>query len=150
MSVHTPRYSVMDAKCHCTCGWTVQANDKRHGLQLIAQHVGTERETRHLSVSNMSAHTPGPWNVEHPFGEPGVYVVAKSTALIAKVYPADGEWVVDQRTSTKANARLIAAAPRMLAELKMLRNEYDAEAIDEHSMERIAAILRDVEGESNG
>lgn len=48
------------------------------------------------------------WEVEHPFREPGVYVSDQNTALIAKLHGPDAE----------ANARLIAAAPDLLAALE--------------------------------
>lgn len=51
-------------------------------------------------------HTPGPWNVEHPFGESGVYVAGPTTALIAQLYVADSG-----PKETEANAKLLAAAP---------------------------------------
>lgn len=47
-------------------------------------------------------HIPGPWVVEHPYGEGGIYVSQTNTALIAKVYYGQ-----------EANARLIAAAPEL-------------------------------------
>ena len=49
----------------------------------------------------MAEHTPGPWRADSPF------VSAPSGELIAKV-----------ATSTKADARLIAAAPELLAALE--------------------------------
>lgn len=54
-------------------------------------------------------HSPGPWLVEHPHREPGVYVGAANTALVAKLYPGD-----DGLEQTEANAALIAAAPELL------------------------------------
>ena len=39
---HTPRYSSMNAQCHCSCGWTTQAANKRDGLNRIAAHMGAE------------------------------------------------------------------------------------------------------------
>ncbi len=55
----------------------------------------------------MSAHTPAPWNVERPYGEPGVYVGGPDTSLVAKVWH-----------DNEANARLIAAAPNLLESLE--------------------------------
>jgi len=60
-------------------------------------------------------HTPGYWNVEHPYGEPGVYVAGPNTGLIAKLYEPDrGMFNIDRPVSIEANARLIAAAPDLL------------------------------------
>jgi hypothetical protein len=82
-------------------------------------------------------HTPGPWEVEHPFDEPGVYVGAPSTALVCKLYPVDGRWVGDKREDIDANARLIAAAPEMLAAL-----EYALEAVDYYHEHEGASEMR--------
>src|SRR5690554_1806159 len=67
------------------------------------------------SAPNYAAHpmstatpTPGPWHVDHPYGEPGTYVSAANTALVARVFPAA---IAAER---EANARLIAAAPSLL------------------------------------
>lgn len=68
----------------------------------------------------MSAHTPGPWNVERPFGEAGLYVAARTSALVCKLYPVDpGTFNVDQRVTEEANAAVIAASPDMLAALRL-------------------------------
>jgi hypothetical protein len=64
-------------------------------------------------------HTQGPWHIERPFQEPGVYVSAASTALIAKLYPVDANtYSGDALTTIEANAQLIAAAPDLLAALR--------------------------------
>lgn len=57
-------------------------------------------------------HTPGPWNVEHPYGEPGVYVASPNTGLVAKLYAPDAP------ANIEANAHLIAAAPELLSALR--------------------------------
>jgi hypothetical protein len=49
--------------------------------------------------------TPGPWEIEHPYGEPGTYISGPLTELVARVYTND------------ADARLIAQAPAMFAAL---------------------------------
>jgi hypothetical protein len=65
-----------------------------------------------------ATHTPGPWNVEHPYGEPGVYVAGPNTGLIAKLCAPDSHlFNADKPVSIDANARLIAAAPELLAAL---------------------------------
>ena len=58
------------------------------------------------------AHTPGPWTIERPYGEPGLFVSrgdpAATNPLICKVREG-------LRTGEpEANARLIAAAPDLL------------------------------------
>ena len=50
-------------------------------------------------------HTPGPWHIEHPYGEPGTYIGGPNTQLVAKVYNED-------------DAAIIAAAPALLAALE--------------------------------
>ena len=66
--------------------------------------------------------TPGPWGVDKPFGEPGVYVQGPTTALICKLYVPDaGTFNVDKRVTIEANARLIASAPSLLTENERLR-----------------------------
>lgn len=65
-----------------------------------------------------SKHTPGPWHVEEPFGEPGTYIAVTfpgfSPGLVCRM--------IDQARTPegKANARLIAAAPDLLAALESL------------------------------
>lgn len=72
--------------------------------------------TETTANAQKTSHTPGPWNVEHPYGEPGVYVTGPNTGLIAKLYMPDaGMHVADKPVTIDANARLIAAAPDLLA-----------------------------------
>jgi hypothetical protein len=58
-------------------------------------------------------HTPGPWEVEHPYGEPGTFIGSADTSLICRLYSVDHP----SRGGTEEceyNARLIAAAPELL------------------------------------
>ena len=74
-----------------------------------------------MQPMNKQTHTPGPWHVEHPFQEEGVYVSTKSTALVAKLYEPDKyAWHGDRVESIEANARLIASAPELLEALLAL------------------------------
>ena len=58
-----------------------------------------------------AAHTPGPWK----YMKRGLLVKADESAIIARVLFASGK----RRTDVdRANARLIAAAPELLAALK--------------------------------
>lgn len=67
-------------------------------------------------TTTQTAHTPGPWTIERPFGEPGVYIQCPTSALVAKCYEPDpNTFNVDRRCSIDANARLIAAAPALAA-----------------------------------
>ena len=106
----------------------------------------------------MSAHTPGPWKVESVFPkreeghtfDPRVWIVGNDVTL-GRVRLADIPDEADVNDEQMANARLIAAAPRMLA---ALRNMEDALALNlkvavYDARNEARAILRDVEG-SNG
>lgn len=88
----------------------------------------------------MSKHTPGPW----------LYDMGKTEALITE---ADGTTVVELRTTynttahsaLEANARLIAAAPALLASCKELLNCADPNR-DMAEIRRAMALIRKVEG----
>lgn len=68
-----------------------------------------------------TTHTPGPWNVEHPYGEPGVYVSGPNTGLIARLYEVHRDYYAGDRLATsEANAQLIASAPDLLKRLNWL------------------------------
>ena len=97
----------------------------------------------------MSTHTPGPWHTEHPYGEEGVYISAKSTALVAKLYPVDTHvWVADKKLSIDKNAQLIAAAPELLEQLKLAhRMLLQTNWIHEdEAMNELLAVIRKAEG----
>jgi hypothetical protein len=72
------------------------------------------------------AHTPGPWVWIGPEGQGAVYYIyagnPEAEAVLAMVYSAtEGE-------ADRENARLIAAAPRLLAALRDLVRVEDAAA----------------------
>lgn len=66
------------------------------------------------------SHTPGPWYVEKPYEEPGIYIAAAlNTSLVAKLYEPDANGLnVDKPITTLGNARLIAAAPDLFEALQ--------------------------------
>jgi hypothetical protein len=72
-----------------------------------------------------SAHTPGPWRSEgpdeDPYGEIGVFADAGSR-LVCELWQDDAP-VPDFNAEQRANARLIAAAPDLLAALKALTQD---------------------------
>ena len=74
----------------------------------------------------MSKHTPGPWRDGGPSAIGGWPVVGTGRGRIIcymrYAYPIDSK--------TAANARLIAAAPDLLAALKNLEHEWDGERCD--------------------
>lgn len=79
----------------------------------------------------MSKHTPGPWNI---------YFNSQDDFVIRKMF-ADGQesHVVARCHSGAANARLIAAAPRMYEKIESIARTGDADAI---------AILEAINGNS--
>ena len=92
-------------------------------------------------------HTPGPWNVEHPYGEPGTYVSGPNTGLIAKLYTPDAHlWNVDRKVSIEANAHLIAAAPDLLAALRLVYA--NAGESPEWIRARIGSVISKAEGQA--
>ena len=99
--------------------------------EMQVERVVIKKPTTHKRESEMSAHTLGPWVADE-------YEVRElATGLrVASVGP-----------NYEANARLIAAAPRMLEALRLLVRTYDEPSA---LWDEARAILRDVEGESNG
>lgn len=84
-----------------------------------------------------SKHTPGPWSVEDPMGaDVGLWIVQsdlepRQWSSIAIVTDDEDGQARDEggrfigRAEQEANARLIAAAPDMLAALKAFMAEHD-------------------------
>ena len=71
-----------------------------------------------MTNTKQTAHTPGPWN----FGRTSLDVYAPETGKhIATAHLPLG-WLSEERAIAEANARLIAAAPDLLAALEMIRN----------------------------
>ena len=62
----------------------------------------------------MADHTPGPWNLQFGENDAGIY----SEGTIATVEDTMADW--------RNNARLIAAAPELLAALHEIMTEYTA------------------------
>ena len=84
--------------------------------------MNTTTTTTNAPVATQTAHTPGPWIVEHPYGEPGVFVSGPRTELIAKLYLV---------AEAEANAALIAAAPELLAALEKMVARWDALSVED-------------------
>ncbi len=69
----------------------------------------------------MSKHTPGPWRVGYGFMESGVFS-ADGKTLVAGTHGSARNWRRQEQIAEQdANARLIAAAPELLAALMGLR-----------------------------
>jgi hypothetical protein len=64
-------------------------------------------------------HTPGPWQADYPDGWGGVFIESACAGhpLIASLYDRESAFPPDD-DERKANARLISAAPELLAELE--------------------------------
>jgi hypothetical protein len=79
----------------------------------------------------MSPHTPGPWEVvrhEHADGELWLSVNQHADANGMKEWIAEIKYLCTDPERQKANARLIAAAPELLAACKALIDAIDATA----------------------
>ena len=98
----------------------------------------------------MSAHTPGPWTVKQDGDD---YVLEGAPSPISEAYPSGirGRVFSIRRgvIPMPNDARLIAAAPRMLEVLKAALARFESEPVGVHAhIGAIRAILRDVEGQS--
>ena len=97
----------------------------------------TESKARAVLGTGMEPHTPGPWLV---FGRGLISVITKADkSIVAEVVTHN------DRPETKANARLIAAAPDMLAALQFLQREYMSPSSDvlltDEAKDRIDAAI---------
>ncbi len=96
----------------------------------------------------MSRYTPGPWHVEK---ESGTYGVFAKEALLAISLSDD----LEEKGSAKANAHLMASAPRLLEVIKEVKEHLDNNAIvtsdglkinDSHLRESIIDAILKAEG----
>ena len=90
-------------------------------------------------------HTPGPWQVDNNIGrksEMGI-VADEAPCIIAIIHGAKkNEWP----TTAGANARLIAAAPELLAALEALADCPDYRHINTHEMNSARAAIAAAKG----
>jgi hypothetical protein len=84
-------------------------------------------------------HTPGPWEVEttetgsqyidakgkYDYGNQAVLVIAPNDCAAHPVADASANWTCRDGAECEANARLIAAAPDLLAALEEILSRYD-------------------------
>lgn len=102
-------------------------------------------------------HTPGPWQVKHSDDEPygDIQIIGNGRAL-AKIWLDDAP-VPDYNRQQKANAKLIAAAPKLLEALKITYQElsevYPEDSLNEGYfpdakpvMDGIKSIINKAEG----
>jgi hypothetical protein len=96
----------------------------------------------------MSRFTPGPWHVEE---ENGSYGVFSNNALLAITLSDD----LPDKGAAKANAHLMAAAPRLLEIIKDIKGHLDNNMIvtkeglkinDSHLRESIVDVILRAEG----
>ena len=89
----------------------------------------------------MSKHTPGPWQTSID----GERVLDNTESFVANCKPTDSAFPMN-----KANARLIAAAPELLAALKVLTLDAAVkswlEAHDPKAIEQARAAIARAEG----
>ena len=102
----------------------------------------------------MSHHTPGPWEVLE--GKPGfgvnrahLRVIVRQPDSFVPLYVADciREGSLDE---TRANARLIAAAPELLAALRNLLADATALGIDDSPFSGVAIEARNAIAKATG
>lgn len=74
----------------------------------------------------MDKHTPGPWvvDINHATGNPEFIRTFISSSDGGDMYDIANVWC-DETGNAKANARLIAAAPDLLAALQIAENALD-------------------------
>ena len=80
-------------------------------------------------------HTPGPWRFE----------TQRGTSKLARIWTDVGDITVNTGTATSANARLIAAAPDLLAALERFINPLEKTTHDaqrERTSQASAAIAK--------
>jgi hypothetical protein len=89
---------------------------------ILENHVSTSAEQSREIHSSTSAHTPGPWEVNGTTIE----TIASPSVVIGRAYDAeDSGGGVESNSEAEANARLIAAAPELLAALRGLVEDYE-------------------------
>jgi hypothetical protein len=85
-----------------------------------------------MTTKSRYAHTPGGWSIYKDQGAQfeGWFIANEDKMLVAYVYgnPTDGVTRLPQGPEFLANARLIAAAPQLLAALRRLAYETESRA----------------------
>jgi len=91
----------------------------------------------------MNKHTPGPW---HTAPDKSFYVFAHGS-LAEQAGVTDGPFICS--ASTQSNARLIAAAPDLLAALRLIEIDRDGDGfICREAMDQVRAAIARAEGEA--
>lgn len=101
----------------------------------------------------MTTHTPGPWIAEQevfaPGGIVGIYVAqydARVQEPGGRICQAYGNCLVTTDETVRANARLIAAAPDLLAALKAVVESWETGTRWRDEMGRARAAIAKAEG----
>jgi hypothetical protein len=76
--------------------------------------MNTTTQTPTAPAPTLAAHTPGPWRVTEYGGEIAIHAEDNSKIALPE------KWFASDRAEAEANARLIAAAPELLAALGKL------------------------------
>jgi hypothetical protein len=103
----------------------------------MRRHSAAQLSHNHKQNENMT-HTHSPWHLGKRAGNPAIY--GKDGTEIAEILQGlTPEW--------RENARLIAAAPEMLAALKeLLADKYLADPINADRMAKTRAAIAKAEG----
>lgn len=95
----------------------------------------------------MSAHTPGPWRFwdreDHPFNRI-ITNDAGDAGIAAPIARIRGQELAKDEQA--ANARLIAAAPELLAELKKRRDCLAKFVLEDDEIAELDALIKKAEG----
>ena len=97
----------------------IEAAQRDAGERAVIAHLATTMAALRADELRTMQHTPGPWELSHGT-EPGQgrepwFWVSASRTLHLRVYACPDGFVIGEN---EANARLIAAAPDLLAALK--------------------------------
>ena len=94
----------------------------------------------------MTTHTPGPWGFYvEPNGDSPIVYVVDDHCTPHDILRGESGFGLD---ITRANARLIAAAPDLLATLKAFPGFTDDATIGDAWIERVRAVVASAEGRS--
>lgn len=91
----------------------------------------------------MTKHTKGPWKVLYSSNKyPSIHSGPTQTP-VAVLYEYVSETDRDLLDNAEANARLIAAAPELLAWLKFIKDAY---SLDEYTQAELSELIAKAEG----
>ena len=100
--------------------------------------------------ASMSKHTPAPWNIDDDEDGTTIYSGFQQVAMIEDLHGIRSKTYSAADVEMNANARLIAAAPRLLAAAKAALNAHRQGASDDSLTwpETLAAVIAQAEAES--